>query len=412
VGTDKNLVIYLDQPFNFKDLVPDILLGSGTSCEITGPANVTVTQGASLSFNIQSNAPSPIISLEAASYEITSKITTTNLPITLTSPNGVASFSWNTGSTPTTPTGSYIAVFQAKVVTAGAPDQVSQLPVMINVVPPGYTLTINATNGSVTKNPDKAAYNLSPVETVQLTAVPASGYYFTGWGGALSGTSNPTSIQMNGSKTVTASFAVIPPQTYSLAIYASGAGTVAKNPDNTSYSSGEQVTLTATPSSGATFSGWSGNLTGSTNPTTITMDGNKSVTATFTSSTPPPSGGALDRIAYADWYGLQTDNYSAGQMKRYLLPITTLSTSQNVKRIKVMIAGLINGGDVGIKLISPSGTSWTSDANGTSDETIELRAQSSWFPNYSANYIEWGDWYLEITGHMSSSIRIWWNYFL
>jgi len=41
------------------------------------------------------------------------------------------------------------------------------------------------------------------------------------------------------------------------------------------------VTLTATPASGYVFSGWSGDLGGSTNPTTITMDGNKIVTATF-----------------------------------------------------------------------------------------------------------------------------------
>jgi uncharacterized repeat protein (TIGR02543 family) len=42
------------------------------------------------------------------------------------------------------------------------------------------------------------------------------------------------------------------------------------------------VTLTATADAGWTFSNWTGDLTGSTNPDTITMDGNKTVTATFT----------------------------------------------------------------------------------------------------------------------------------
>ncbi len=41
------------------------------------------------------------------------------------------------------------------------------------------------------------------------------------------------------------------------------------------------VTLTAEPHQGYVFDSWSGDLSGDTNPTTITMDGNKSVTANF-----------------------------------------------------------------------------------------------------------------------------------
>jgi Divergent InlB B-repeat domain len=45
------------------------------------------------------------------------------------------------------------------------------------------------------------------------------------------------------------------------------------------------VQVTAVPGSGASFSGWSGDLNGSTNPTTITMTSNKSITATFIPAT-------------------------------------------------------------------------------------------------------------------------------
>jgi parallel beta-helix repeat protein len=45
---------------------------------------------------------------------------------------------------------------------------------------------------------------------------------------------------------------------------------------------GTVVSLTATPGSGWFFGSWSGDLTGSTNPASITMDTAKSVTATFT----------------------------------------------------------------------------------------------------------------------------------
>ena len=66
----------------------------------------------------------------------------------------------------------------------------------------------------------------------------------------------------------------------------SGSGTVTRNPDLATYTSGTQVTLTATPTSGSIFTGWSGGATGSTNPLTITMDGDKTVTANFQASGP------------------------------------------------------------------------------------------------------------------------------
>jgi uncharacterized repeat protein (TIGR02543 family) len=67
---------------------------------------------------------------------------------------------------------------------------------------------------------------------------------------------------------------------YTLTMNIAGAGSVTENPDKASYSPGEVVTLTAAPDA-SSFTGWSGDLGGSTNPETITMDGDKTVTATF-----------------------------------------------------------------------------------------------------------------------------------
>jgi len=53
------------------------------------------------------------------------------------------------------------------------------------------------------------------------------------------------------------------------------------------------VTLTATADAGSVFTGWSGDLTGSVNPETITMSANRAVTATFEQTEPPDDG---DRI--------------------------------------------------------------------------------------------------------------------
>ena len=69
---------------------------------------------------------------------------------------------------------------------------------------------------------------------------------------------------------------------HTLAVAKAGNGTVTLDPAGGTYDDGTVVTLTATPAVGYTFTGWSGDLTGTTNPITITMDANKTVTATFT----------------------------------------------------------------------------------------------------------------------------------
>ena len=75
--------------------------------------------------------------------------------------------------------------------------------------------------------------------------------------------------------------AVFVPSTYTLTVNMTGSGSIAKSPSAASYASGTVVTLTAIPAAGYTFTGWSGDLTGTTNPTTVTMSTNRSVTAFF-----------------------------------------------------------------------------------------------------------------------------------
>jgi uncharacterized repeat protein (TIGR02543 family) len=67
-----------------------------------------------------------------------------------------------------------------------------------------------------------------------------------------------------------------------LSVNPSAAGTVSANPAKSAYDIVEQVTLTARPVAGYAFAGWSGDAAAAGNPLTITMDGQKTVTATFT----------------------------------------------------------------------------------------------------------------------------------
>jgi hypothetical protein len=148
--------------------------------------------------------------------------------------------------------------------------------------PATFTLTIAAAHGSVARSPQKSAY--SPGETVTLKATEDTGYSFANWAGDLSGSRNPTTLVMNSDKTVTANFVANAPVLFTLSVTAVG-GTVLKNPDKTGYGSGETVILQAVPSTGRHFVGWSGDLTGTNNPATLTMDGSKSVTVNFAADT-------------------------------------------------------------------------------------------------------------------------------
>jgi hypothetical protein len=99
-----------------------------------------------------------------------------------------------------------------------------------------------------------------------------------------------------------------------------GTGSIAANPapncNGTQYSAGTNVTLTANPSTGYAFSSWSGDASGSTNPTTITMNANKSVTANFivqcytlTRTVNPSGGGSVGVNPAPNCNGTQ---YNAG----------------------------------------------------------------------------------------------------
>jgi hypothetical protein len=160
-------------------------------------------------------------------------------------------------------------------------------------------LSVSVTgSGTVTSSPagincpSTCSANFASATQVTLTATPANGWGFSGWGGACSGAGSCV-VTMNGAQSVTATFA----QTqYTLNVSVSGNGTVTSSPGTIScpsvctmnYASGTPVTLTATPAGGATFSGWGGACSGN-GGCLVTMNSLESVTAIFSASAPSPS---------------------------------------------------------------------------------------------------------------------------
>ena len=83
-------------------------------------------------------------------------------------------------------------------------------------------------------------------------------------------------------------FTELPPVALNVTIV--GNGSVSIDPTGGSYPVGTVVTLTATADSGWHFVDWSGDLSSSTNPTSITMDAARNITATFSEAPVPPVG--------------------------------------------------------------------------------------------------------------------------
>jgi len=69
---------------------------------------------------------------------------------------------------------------------------------------------------------------------------------------------------------------------FTLTVAASEGGSV--NTSGGTYNENTNVSVTASPADGFTFTGWTGDASGSTNPLSISMNGDKNITATFSRS--------------------------------------------------------------------------------------------------------------------------------
>jgi uncharacterized repeat protein (TIGR02543 family) len=145
-----------------------------------------------------------------------------------------------------------------------------------------YVLNTGVANGSGSVSPSGAT-NLYSSNSISISATPAANYMFDKWTdgtGVVLSTSNPYTVSMNGGNlTVNANFVSLPQYTLTTSI-ASGSGSI--SPANGSqFYAGTSVPLTATPATNYVFVSWGGDASGTSPTTSITMDADKSITASF-----------------------------------------------------------------------------------------------------------------------------------
>ncbi|MED1601726.1 InlB B-repeat-containing protein [Alkalihalophilus marmarensis] len=155
----------------------------------------------------------------------------------------------------------------------------------------GHTLSVEK-EGEGTILRSSLATTFTPDEQVTLTARPANGWTFEGWRGDITSSTASITFQVEKNITVRAVFKqeggaddsteeASTEGTYRLSISKQGQGNVVTNQSGSTFQKGTQVAISAVPADGWRFVRWEGSASGSNVHTSVTMNGDRSVTAVF-----------------------------------------------------------------------------------------------------------------------------------
>lgn len=155
------------------------------------------------------------------------------------------------------------------------------------VVPEAFILRIDTSlYGSISLTPEAEKYTKGT--TVKITAQANEGYTFTGFTGTLSSTKNPTLITVAKDEWIIPVFSPETPEPqpieYTVRVDSSPNGTVTYDPvmPNNLYPINSFVKITAVPSDGYVFSGWTGTMSSTQNPLVIKATTNTWLVPQFT----------------------------------------------------------------------------------------------------------------------------------
>lgn len=157
-------------------------------------------------------------------------------------------------------------------------------------------LTVSvAGNGSVASAPTgiscgpSCTASFAENVSVTLTATPAAGQVFSGWGGDCAGAAPTCTVTMQAARTVTAGFNAPSAATFALGVSVTGGGSLRSVPAgidcgascNASFAANTSVVLSATPAAGQVQTGWGGACTGAGQTCTVLMSQARTASAVF-----------------------------------------------------------------------------------------------------------------------------------
>jgi hypothetical protein len=200
----------------------------------------------------------------------------TNVTVTASAASGYHFVNWtgDVGSANASNPSITVVMNQARSLTANfSPD-----------APPQHTLTMQVNqSGWGTTDPSIGNHLVNEGSTVDIEALPAAGYRFVEWQGAVAEKyARQTTIYIDGDKTATAIFESVPQYTLSLSINPASGGSANISAGDHDYNENAVVTLQAFPNTGYQFDYWEGDVASPNSPTTtITMSSNKTVVLHF-----------------------------------------------------------------------------------------------------------------------------------
>jgi hypothetical protein len=262
------------------------------------------------------------------------------------------------------------------------------------------TLTRGGTGtGSVTSSPSGlncgstcVAYFASGA-SVALTAAPSAGSTFAGWGGSCSGSAASCGIVMSAAKAVTATFNAVPLSfALNVTLGGTGTGSVTSSPAGincgatctATFNGGTAVTLTPTPTSGATFTGWSGGGCAGTGNCTVTINATTNISATFTAAPAVPGTFALT---------VARDGAGTG---------TLTSSPAGINCGTTCTANFNSGAVVTLTPVPTSGSSfagWAGACSGSTGCTVTMSAAKSVTATFNA----------QAAGTAANYTALWWS---
>src|SRR5581483_668664 len=152
---------------------------------------------------------------------------------------------------------------------------------------PGGSVTDGSTNYPINCPASSCSLSTYTGSTITVVEQPDSTHFFSGWGGACSGTSVACATYLGGDRTVSASFVASTTNQLSVTVTGNGSvsgGGISCGPGSTCDAQeppNSNVTLTASPANGYTLTSWGGACSGVQTTCTVQMDTARSVTATF-----------------------------------------------------------------------------------------------------------------------------------